>query len=484
MSEKHAHMGETLTGLGDPLTNTSPSTGDLGGHHPHRLALVVIWNFEEPHRVGQVLRVPTDGSEILMGRGPAQDNDPAVRARLLWQRPGRLIETPPIMNRRISRQQLLIRRGERGIEVENIGRCKMFCRGHHVSRCELTPGEVMTLHKQMMFLCVERQSAPLHEQLEDNDEAFGEEDLHGLVGESPAMWRLRAQIARLSRVRQHVLVLGESGTGKELVSGAIHASSARASGPFVARNAVTIPDGLFDAELFGNVRDYPNPGMKAREGLVGAADGGTLFLDEIGELPEALQSHLLRLLDGGGEYHRLGEARTRRADIRLVGATNRPTEALKHDLLARFVLRLEVPTLNDRREDIPLLVRHLMSQALHEDPTLHEAHFDDGVAKITPALIEALVTHHYTHHVRELRTLLWSSMMESVDGWLQPPGALRQRRDTDSGVKHLNPDEITREMLLKALEDTGGIKERAWQELGLKNRYVLRRLLKKHGLEQ
>src|SRR5262249_39430583 len=143
---------------------------------------------------------------------------------------------------------------------------------------------------------------------------FGEPDADGLVGESPAMWALRGAIAAAARRDLHALVLGPSGTGKELVARAIHARSARSGRPLVARNAATIPESLMDAELFGNVRSYPNPGTPERAGLIGQAHRSTLFLDEIAELPVSLQAHLLRVLDEG-DYQRLGEATARKSDF-------------------------------------------------------------------------------------------------------------------------------------------------------------------------
>src|SRR5262249_49824490 len=151
----------------------------------------------------------------------------------------------------------------------------------------------------------------------------------------------------------HVLLVGPSGCGKELAAQAIHARSTRASRKLVSRNAATLPPGLIDAELFGNVANYPNAGMAERPGLIGEADGSTLFLDEIGELPETLQAHLLRVLDEGGEYQRLGDARRRKSDLRLVAATNRSIDELKPDLAARLPLRVALHGLDERPEDIP-----------------------------------------------------------------------------------------------------------------------------------
>ena len=159
---------------------------------------------------------------------------------------------------------------------------------------------------------------------------FGSADPSGYVGESPQAWNLRDEVALAAARREHVLILGESGTGKELVAQAVHALGARATRRFVARNAATVPSGIIDAELFGSAANYPNAGMPERPGLVGEADGSTLFLDEIGELPTELQTHLLRLLDGG-DYQRLGDARRRTANLRVVAATNRPMGQLKPD---------------------------------------------------------------------------------------------------------------------------------------------------------
>jgi DNA-binding NtrC family response regulator len=180
----------------------------------------------------------------------------------------------------------------------------------------------------------------------------------------------------------------------------------------VSRNAATIPESIADAELFGNARGYPNPGMPERPGLVGASHGSTLFLDEIGELSQASQARLLRVLDEG-EYQRLGESRQRLADIRVIGATNRQPSELKHDLLARLTLTVTVPDLNARREDIPLLIRHLLRRHANRDPRAFERFFPAN--SISPQLsrefVETLLHHHYTTNIRELEAQLLSAVV-------------------------------------------------------------------------
>lgn len=149
--------------------------------------------------------------------------------------------------------------------------------------------------------------------------------------------------------------------------------------------------------------------MPERVGLVGEAHGGHLMLDEIGELGEGHQAHLLRVLDEGGQYHRLGETRPRVSDLRLIAATNRPPTALKHDFLARFSHRIFVPSLNERRGDIPLLFAELVRRAFSETPELVEPFLTDGDPtrpRFAAPLIDRLVRHRYHEHTRELQRLL------------------------------------------------------------------------------
>ena len=239
------------------------------------------------------------------------------------------------------------------------------------------------------------------------------------------------------------------------------------------------------------MRDYPNAGMPAREGLVGAANGTSLFLDEIGELPVGSQAHLLRVLDAGGQYHRLGEATTRRSDFRLIAATNRPADALKPDLSARFAIRVGVPPLAARREDIPLLCRHLLLGAAATAPELGSRFAGATAAgapfyRFAPAFVEALLRRPYPGNVRDLAQLLWASLRDSRGPLLELPpghdmGAAPGAPAAASGAAPARV-EPTADEIRRALARHAGNQSRAYADLGLSSRYALRRLLKKHGI--
>lgn len=435
-------------------------------------ALAVAWSADEPARLGEVLLVP-GGAGCVLGRGGAT---------LVRQRPGITEPTGPPRAPRLSRQQLRLQAlGGGRIQVENVGRCGLRVRGEGVAQSIVGPGDVLRLGDELVLLCVLRPAVlPATRETIDGGFPWAAPDPHGVVGESPAAWALRDLVAFVGPRPGHVLVLGESGSGKELVARALHRCSARREQPFVARNAATIPDTLMAAELFGHARGYPNAGMPERPGLVGEADGGSLFLDEIGELPLALQAHLLRLMDGG-EYQRLGEARTRAADVRLVAATNRPRDALKHDVLARFRHVIEVPPLADRPEDVPLLARHLLRRAAEADAALRARLFDEaGEPRLDPALVEGLLHHPLPGQVRTLDALLWRSLAHSRGATIEPADELHARPAPATAV---DPQSVTAADLRAAMEAHGGVQEKVWRALGLSSRYVLRRLLEKHGLD-
>ncbi len=456
------------------------------------LALVVLWCIDEPHRAGEVALIPT-GSTSVLGRGEVGGEEEGVGRLLLYrQRPGRNEWAGPLRSPRISRDQLILEhRHDGALWVRNIGRAVLLVNREEVQRARLHPGDILELKNRLLLRVGERPlrtPPPEHARLKLHP--FGEPDEHGIVGETASMWELRDRIAFVAARNAHVLVRGQSGTGKELVATAIHALSARRRRPMVSRNAATFPETLIDAELFGNVKDYPNPGMRDRPGLIGEAHESTLFLDEIGELPSELQAHLLRVLDDG-EYQRLGEAHTRRSDFRLIGATNRPVVQLKHDFAARLQMHVQLPSLNERPEDIPLLVQHLLRSIAQEDPDIARRFFIDedpkGFPRLGPALITALVRHRYDTHVRELGALLWQAMAGSRGRYLDvvPEMELRFEASAEPQAAEqegVDPNALSREEILACLEKHEGVQEKVWKDLGLKNRFQLYRLIKKYDL--
>ena len=471
-------MSETDTVAGWAL----PWGGADAATTPEGLALTVAWCLEEPRRVGEVAR-PSGPSAI------GRSEEPGVELlRFCRERPSGDTSPEPIRDGRISRRQLVLEpvSADR-LRVENVGKCPLLVNGVETTGGEVKPGDTLTLKNVAVFLVSRRaRVAPLRSFPARLAMPFGHADAHGLVGESAAIWRLRDELSHVAGGTSHVLVHGPSGSGKELAARALHALSSRASRTMLTRNAATFPEGLIDAELFGNVKNYPNPGMPERRGLIGDADQSTLFLDEIGELPHALQAHLLRVLDSGGEYQRLGDSRVCRSDVRVVAATNRPLEELKPDFVARFTARIEVPGLAERREDIPLLIRHLLKQALAEQPEAGRF-FDrpsspDAEPRVDPSLIDGLVRHDYELELRELTRLIELSMSGSPGSFVACTEAVRAEL-RPGGARPETPLELDRGRIEEALASARGSVTRAARALGLKNRFALYRLMKRYGIE-
>ncbi len=193
-----------------------------------------------------------------------------------------------------------------------------------------------------------------------------------IIGAAPSMQEVFRAIGRLARSKITVLINGESGTGKELVARALHRHSPRAEQPFIALNTAAIPHDLLESELFGHERGAFTGAQSARAGRFEQADGGTLFLDEIGDMPAELQTRLLRVL-ADGEFYRVGGHTPTRVDVRIIAATHQDLEQrvkegqFREDLFHRLnVIRIHMPPLRERREDIPLLARHFLAQAAEE----------------------------------------------------------------------------------------------------------------------
>ena len=238
------------------------------------------------------------------------------------------------------------------------------------------------------------------------------EDVPEIIGESPAMQEVFRAIGRLSKSNVTVLINGASGTGKELVSRALHDNSPRADGPFVALNMAAIPRELMESELFGHEKGAFTGAQAQRKGRFEQANGGTLFLDEIGDMPADLQTRLLRVLSDGN-YYRVGGHQAIKSDVRIIAATHQNLEArvrngeFREDLFHRLnVIRIVLPTLRERKEDIPALLSHFMNASAKE--------IDTEAKKISEEVIEYLAALSWPGNIRQLENVCrWLTVMSS-----------------------------------------------------------------------
>jgi len=254
---------------------------------------------------------------------------------------------------------------------------------------------LVTLRNALGRIALTEENAALRETIESRFE---------IVGKSPVIHELIAQIERVAATPARVLITGENGTGKELVARALHRNSPRAKKPFVEVNCAAIPQELIESELFGHMRGSFTGAVQDRAGKFEQADGGTLFLDEIGDMSLAAQAKVLRVLQEG-EVTRIGGAKPRRVDVRVIAATNKRLEdeitsgRFREDLFYRLnVVPLHVPALRDRREDIPLLVAHFLDRYAHEGGVVR--------ASIDRAALDRLTAFDWPGNVRELRNTI------------------------------------------------------------------------------
>lgn len=313
-----------------------------------------------------------------------------------------------------------------------------------------------------------RENELLRRQLQDRG-AFGE-----LVGNSDLMRKVYTSIEQVAPSSASVLITGESGTGKELVARTIHRMSPRKEQPFVAINCSAIPETLMESELFGHEKGAFTGAASRRQGCFELADKGTLLLDEIGEMPSLLQAKLLRVIEERA-VRRLGSRREIEIDVRLLAATNRhPQQAvsdgkLRSDLLYRLnVFSIQLPSLSERKEDLPLLAQHLVTQlaAKHNRP----ARF------LSPSALHALQFHAWPGNVRELRNVIERAVIicsgEQVERHHFAPYPIEQRErlrneDTLSLPVGTPLEEVERQMIMRTLQKTKNNKTRAAELLGI-----------------
>jgi two-component system response regulator HydG len=300
------------------------------------------------------------------------------------------------------------------------------------------------------------------------------EAVETIIGASPAIVALREYLPKLARSSATVLITGATGSGKERVAEAIHALGPRAMRPFVAVNCAALPEGLIESELFGHERGAFTGAVANATGYMTRADGGTLFLDEVGEMAFPAQAKLLRALETRA-VQPVGSSRAVAVDLRVIAATNQPLEArvaagaFRQDLFYRLnVAQLRLPALRDRREDIPLLLRHAIERLNARDRR--------AVGEPDTELMQCLVAYDWPGNVRELNNLVEAVFVDPPNGPIELRHVPPPFRDMFAAYRATSDDERAR--LLDALERTKWNKLEAARQLNWSRMTLYRRLAK------
>ena len=306
-------------------------------------------------------------------------------------------------------------------------------------------------------------------------ELKGRYSLPNIIGSSDKMQQVFEAVHRVAHSKATVLLYGESGTGKELIAKAIHYMSPRTKLPFVKFNCASIPEGLLESELFGHERGAFTGAINARKGRFELANGGTILLDEVGDLPINLQPKILRVLQER-EFERVGGEKTIKVDVRLIAATGRNLEELvskgkfREDLYYRLnVVPIFMPSIRERKEDIPLLIEHFIKR-------FNEENMKDVF--ISPEALRLLVDYDWPGNVRELENTMERLVVMSVKNTISPsdlpinlkllpPKEVLQKESLKAGI-----EDIEKSSIFDALEKTGWIQAKAARIIGLTPRQI------------
>jgi two-component system NtrC family response regulator len=313
----------------------------------------------------------------------------------------------------------------------------------------------------------------------------------GLLGTSAALAGVRQLIAQVAPTDATVLLTGETGTGKEVVARAIHAASPRAEQPFVPVHCAALAESVLESELFGHERGAFTGAVAAKRGRFELAAGGTLFLDEIGEISEAVQVKLLRALESR-VFERVGGEESLETDARFVAATNRDVESevragrFREDLYYRLnVVRIHLPPLRERRDDIPLLAREFLAR--------YAVRLHRPAVRLADTALERLVAYDWPGNVRELQNVIERALVitsgDVIPAESLPPELVRASGEGANALRRLADrplaealDALERELILQALEACEYVQARAAEKLGL-SKSALHYKLQKHGIK-
>ena len=325
-----------------------------------------------------------------------------------------------------------------------------------------------------------RENQELRQRLLDRDQLERE-----MVGRHPKMLEVFQRIDKVAQSTANVLIIGETGTGKELVARAIHARGPRRAAPFVPINCGALSESLLENELFGHEKGAFTGAVEQKKGLLETAHGGTLFLDEVGSISESLQVKLLRFIQERS-FLRVGGTSPVHVDVRIIAATNRDLEALveqgrfREDLFHRLnVVRIALPPLRERREDIPMLVEHFLKKFA----VLHGA---QAPLRIAPEALDLLTSYHWKGNVRELENAVERAvtLMDGGDTVRVEdlPSYLQERVEKNPGLQGRTLKDVERAHIIRILRETGGERAKAARILGI-NKSTLWRKIKEYRIQ-
>ena len=341
----------------------------------------------------------------------------------------------------------------------------------------------LTLERAMEHTRLKEENRLLKENLEKHF------DMQNIIGRSPAMANLLETVAHVAPSEATVMITGASGTGKELIAGAIHFNSPRKDGPFVKINCAAITETLLESELFGHEKGSFTGADRRKEGRFYQANGGSLFLDEVSEMPLTMQVKLLRVLQER-ELTRVGGEKVIKVDVRVIAATNKNLADLitkglfREDLYYRLnVVSLEIPSLRERRDDIPLLAQHFLE--------MFAAKNRKEIMGFTPRAMDQLIRYDWPGNVRELMNAVERGVVLALAEYLdnedltiiqspsQQPTEILPVIDDKDNDKTL--EQVEKDTILRTLENTSGNKSMAARRLGI-TRKTLHKKLKKYGV--
>lgn len=427
------------------------------------IALTLSWSRAEPERMGECALLEP-GKGHIVGRGGPRPDDDGQRATFGRARPGGFEPGPPLAAPNLSRSHLHVDARPDGLCFQRRGKGTVHLDGVACDEGALLPGSTLVLANELALVCERRPAEPTGMGLAPTTLHAHSTDAFGITGESPATWRLRDQLRFASGSGSPVLVIGPPGAGKDLVARALHLASAHRDRAFVVLGGATLGRDDIDA-------------LRAR------SDAPFVMIDEISDVAPEVQPLLARYIaqTASAPLPRARVVATNSGPLMVVAGGG--PETLRADLTSRFIHTVRVPGLDERRSDIPLIGTAILVELAATQPEIGQRFFERGRPRLSPALVDRLLRHRWNAHVRELTAILWTSMTTAREGWLDATNDVLEMLAAPVEPPRSDPGGLDKKTVEAALAAANRKIAVAARALGLKNRWVLYRLMEKLDIE-